>query len=232
MTEPKPAAALARPPEPKGQTDQDDRYYYASQWELIRWRFGRHKLAVISLCSWSSSTPWRFLPSFSRPTRVDTRFEGYQQGSPSIVHWIKPNGGGFGPYMFATKRKLDQETFKFSLYRRQSKIIPIQFFVKGEPYKFWNLYPHRMFICLGSPPLKKAAAVALRRRQDRRVICFSRTLYGARISLSIGLVGVFISFILGVLLGGISGYFGGVDRRCHPARDRLPPRDPRPAACG
>ncbi|MBE0696235.1 MAG: ABC transporter permease [Anaerolineaceae bacterium] len=207
QTEPTPAAAMGAAAKTKAIPDQDDRYYYASQWELIRWRFGRHKLAVISLVGLIIIYTLAMFAEFFAPYTVDTRFDGFQQSSPSIVHWIKPDGG-FGPYIFATKRELDKETFKFSFVEDKTKVIPIEFFVTGVRYKFWNLF-YTNFHFFGIPKADKKQPLFLFGADKIGRDVLSRTLYGARISLSIGLVGVAISFILGVLLGGISGYFGG-----------------------
>ena len=210
ITEPKPPAAdLEKAVLVDGKVNADERYYYASQWELIRWRFGRHKLAVISLFLLVIIYLMAVFAEFVSPYTVDTRFDGFQQGAPSKVHWIKPDGG-FGPYIFATTRVLDKETFKFDFVEDVNTVYPIKLFVKGVEYKFWGLYyADRHLFGIETPddvvqPLFLFGADKIGRD------IFSRTIYGARISLSIGLIGVAISFILGVLLGGISGYFGGV----------------------
>jgi peptide/nickel transport system permease protein len=207
---PKPAAASAtlEPVTAPGAVRRDERFYYASQWELIRWRFGRHKLAVISLFLLIIVYLMAAFAEFVSPYTVDTRFDGFQQSSPSKVHWIKP-GGGFGPYIFATKRELDKETFKFNFTEDTSKIYPIKLFAKGVPYKLWNLFPstRHLFGIEVAEGEKQPLFLFGADKIGRDIL--SRTIHGARISLSIGLVGVAISFILGVLLGGISGYFGG-----------------------
>jgi peptide/nickel transport system permease protein len=205
-TDPKPAVSLGTSAK-KSKSDVDDRYYYASQSELIRWRFSRHKLAVISLWGLVIIYILAIFAEFFAPYTVDTRFDGFQQSSPSAVHWIKP-GGGFGPYIYATKRQLDKETFKFSFTEDKSKIIPIDFFVKGVKYKFWELFYTDIHF-FGIPKADKKTPLFIFGADKLGRDILSRTIYGARISLSIGLVGVAISFILGVLLGGISGYFGG-----------------------
>jgi peptide/nickel transport system permease protein len=191
-----------------GKASAEERYYYASQWELIRWRFSRHKLAVISLILLGVLYLLAVFAEFISPYTVDTRFEAFSKGSPPTkIHWLKP-GGGFGPYIFATSRKLNPDTFQFTYTEDKSKVIPIRFFVHGEPYKMWGKIRtdiHLFGLGKNSPqPLFLFGSDRIGRDM------FSRTIYGARISLSIGLVGVFLSFVLGVILGGVSGYFGGI----------------------
>jgi peptide/nickel transport system permease protein len=121
------------------------------------------------------------------------------------LHWIKP-GGGVGPYVFSVTRELDPETFRFRFIEDTSQVYPVKFFVHGERYKFWGLFytDWHLFGIEAEQPLLLFGADKI----GRDVL--SRTLHGARISLSIGLVGVFLSFTLGVVLGGISGYLGGL----------------------
>lgn len=215
LSDPNPtAAATIEATKTAATRTKEEEFYYASQWELIRWRFGRHKLAVISLYLLIVIYILAIFAEFFSPYTVDTRFDGFQQASPSKVHWIKPNGGGFGPYIFGTKRELDQETFKFSFIEDTNIIYPIKFFIKGVDYKLWNLfYTNIHFFGIDQGEIKagvKAQPLFLFGADKIGRDVLSRTIYGARISLSIGLVGVAISFILGVLLGGISGYFGGL----------------------
>src|SRR3989304_1695709 len=188
-----------------GKVSADERYYYASQWELIRWRFGRHRLAFISLILLGIIYFLAMFAEFFSPYTVDTRFEGFQQSPPSKVHWIKPDGG-FGPHIYFINRELNQETFRFIFTEDTGQVFPIKFFMRGERYKFWGLFytDWHLFGVESKQPLFLFGADKI----GRDVL--SRTLYGARISLSIGLVGVFVSFILGVILGGVSGYFGGL----------------------
>jgi peptide/nickel transport system permease protein len=188
-----------------GKPAKDERYYYASQWQLIRWRFSRHKAAMISAILLVVLYTVAIFAEFFAPYVPDTRFEGFQSAAPTAVHWIKPNGGGFGPYVFDTVRVLDKKTFKYNYVADETKILPIKLFVHGDKYKLLGFIRTDLHLFgVGNGRILLFGSDRLARD------VFSRTLYGARISLSIGLVGVFISFILGVLLGGISGYFGGV----------------------
>jgi peptide/nickel transport system permease protein len=188
-----------------GKASSDERFYYASQWELIRWRFGRHKMAVFSLVVLIILYLLAIFAEFFSPYTVDTRFEGFQQASPSKLHWFKP-GGGFGPHIYGITRELNPETFRFIFKEDTSQVYPVKFLVHGPRYKFWGLFytDWHLFGVESDQPLLLFGADKI----GRDVL--SRTLHGARISLSIGLVGVFLSFTLGVILGGISGYLGGL----------------------
>jgi len=182
----------------------EERYYYASQRELIWWRFTRHKAAVFGAVVLIVLYLCALFADFLSPYSMDTRFEGYQAAPPTPIHWIRPDGG-FQPYIYGLQRKLDQKTFKWIYTEDTSKLYPLRFFVRGEEYKFLGLFKTNihLFGVEGAPIFVFGTD-----RLSRDL--FSRIWAGARISLSIGLVGVFISFTLGVILGGISGYFGGV----------------------
>ncbi len=98
--------------------------------------------------------------------------------------------------------------------------IDLQFFGKGEPYRFWGLFPTTTHFLVPTNPRERFFLLGAD-RLGRDML--SRLIYGTRISMSIGLVGVALSLILGVVLGGISGYYGGwIDYR-HPARRRVHP---------
>ncbi len=185
----------------------DDRFYYASQWELIRWRFMKHKLAFISLILLIIIYLLAVFAEFVTPYTLETRFDAFAQSSPTNIYWIKPDGGGVGPYVHGVKKVLDKETFKYSFVEDTDSVYPIKLFVHGESYRMWDLWEMDIHLFgLEDPAIPLFLYGADRLGRD----IYTRTIYGARISLSIGLVGVFLSFVLGVLLGGISGYFGGV----------------------
>ncbi len=124
---------------------------------------------------------------------------------PSRIHFFDEEGFHFRPFIYGSKAKRDPVTFRKIFVVDKTKRYPIYFFVQGETYKFWNLFKtnRHLFGTRGEPIFLCGT--------DKLGRClFSRILYGSRISLSIGLVGVFLSFMLGIILGGISGYFGGV----------------------
>ncbi len=113
-----------------------------------------------------------------------------------------------GPFIYGTKRARDPETLRPIFVEDTSVIYPIGIFVSGTPYKMWGIWESDIHLFgISAPPEVQQIFLMGADRLGRDM--FSRIVYGSRISLSIGLVGVFLSLILGIVLGGISGYFGG-----------------------
>jgi peptide/nickel transport system permease protein len=187
--------------------DKTERYYYAKQWQLIWWRFRRHRLAMLSLVLLVILYLIAIMPGFAAPYSPLQRFENRQQSPPTKVHIFDEDGGLHMPFIYPVSRVLDQATFKYAYTDDTTQRFPIRLFVRGEPYKFWGLWEtdrHLFGVGPDGPPMLLFGADEL----GRDVL--SRTFYGSRISLSIGFVGVLLSFFIGVTLGGISGYFGGI----------------------
>ena len=201
-TTPSPGAAPT-PVAGKGKVAPEDRYYYASQRELIWWRFTRHKVALGATVLLILLYMGALFADFVSPYSKDTRFEGMQSTPPTTLHLIKPDGG-IQLYIYGMTKKLDQKTFKYTYTEDPSQIYPVQFFFRGEPYVMLGFIKTDLHLFgVDGAPIFIFGSDRLSRD------LFSRTWAGARISLSIGLVAVFLTFILGVTLGGISGYFGG-----------------------
>jgi len=185
--------------------EERERYYQAGQWQLVWWKFRKHLLATIGLGVLILLYLVALLAEFVAPYGAATRFEGYGDAPPTSVH-IMANGELTGPFVYGTTRKLDMKTFKTNYVRDTSKRIPIRLFSRGEPYQLLGILSTdiHLFTTTGNTPVLLFGADRLGRD------ILSRTIYGSRISLSIGFVGVAISFVLGLVIGGISGYFGGL----------------------
>jgi peptide/nickel transport system permease protein len=184
--------------------EKEERYYYASQRELIWWRFNRHKAAVVSSVLLIMLYLGAIFAGFVSPYTPDTRVANYQSAPPTKVYFIKPEGG-IQPHIYGLEREMNPDTFRWTFTEDRSQVYPIRFFARGEPYKILGLIRTdiHLFGVEGAPIFLFGTD-----RLSRDL--FTRIWAGASISLSIGLVGVALSFVLGIVLGGISGYFGGV----------------------
>ena len=183
--------------------------YVAPQWKLMYWKFRRHRMAVISvfvlLFFYLVAAFCEFVAPYD-PEAFSTRFS---LAPPTRVHFFDEAGNFHGPFVYGSTRGRDPETLRPTFVEDKSLIYPIGLFVSGAPYKMWGSFDADLHLFgIGAPLDQQGVFLFGADRLGRDV--FSRIVYGARISLSIGLVGVFLSLILGIVLGGISGYYGGV----------------------
>lgn len=185
---------------------KDERYYMASQWRLMWWRFRRHRVAVASLAVVGMLYATALCAPFLAPYLVDQRKAQFTQAPPQRLHF-RDAAGGFTlrPFVYGMTRKIDSTTLRRTYEEDRTKQYPLQFFVQGEPHKLFGFIPSRahLFGVAGE------GTIFLLGTDDLGRDLFSRMLYGSQLSLSIGLVGVTLSLLLGITLGGISGYYGG-----------------------
>lgn len=184
----------------------------ASQWTLIWHKFSRHRLAMVALVVvvliYLVAAFAEFLAPYD-PGKFDPR---YTFAPPQHIHLFLTDEEGtrFAPHVLGFKSQVDPKSFRRLFQPDPEKVIPIGFFVEGQPYKFWGIWDaNRHFL----GPVDKADPFFLIGGDRLGRDLLSRTIHGTRISMSIGLVGVTLSLIIGLILGGISGYRGGlIDR--------------------
>ncbi len=185
-------------------TPEQERYYRASQWRIMWWKFKRHKLAVASgfflLLLYVSIVFSEFLA----PYELQSRNRKYIFAPPQSVHLFH-EGRFVGPFVYGYSFTRDPVTLKPIYTDDPDKVQRIRFFCRGDRYQFWNLFRARTHLFC---PAKKGTLFLFGTDRLGRDI-LSRIIYGARISLTIGLIGVSISFVLGVVIGGAAGYYGG-----------------------
>jgi peptide/nickel transport system permease protein len=204
---------LTQAPSPRNVTpglspQSGDRIFVASQWQLMWWRFRKHRLAVISGVVVIVLYLIALVAEFVAPYNPDLQDVRYPYRPPTRIHFVDAAGSfHLRPFVYGTDRERDPETLSLVFAEDTSRVYPIYFFAVTKPYKLWNLVPlHRKLFGLQTEDENVFLFGADRQGRD----VFSRVVYGARISLSVGLLGVTISFMLGILLGGISGYYGGI----------------------
>ena len=190
------------------QKTEDERLFQASQWQLIWWKFRKHKLAMIGGIVVVFLYTLVVFCEFISPYKTTTRFNKYLYAGPQRLRFVHPEQGfRLRPFVYGMHREIDEETYRRYFVEDLDQTFDVSFFVRGEPYKFWGLWEGDLHL-MGTEDPEAPFFLMGTDRLGRDV--FTRAVYGARISLSIGLVGIAITFVLGLLLGGLSGYLGGL----------------------
>ncbi|HEX9440518.1 MAG TPA: ABC transporter permease [Roseiflexaceae bacterium] len=186
-----------------------EQVYVAPQWKLMYWKFRRHRMAVASVFVLAIFYLVAATCEVVAPYDPETFSTRFTSAPPTRVHLFDTNGTFRGPFIYGSKRDRDPVTLRPLFVEDPAVIYPIGFFVSGAPYRLWGTFDSTIHLFgIGAKPDQQLVFLLGADRLGRDL--FSRIVYGSRISLSIGLVGVFLSLILGIVLGGISGYFGGI----------------------
>jgi peptide/nickel transport system permease protein len=185
---------------------KEERYYLASQWRLMWWRFLRHRVAVVSLVVVGALYLTALFAPFLAPYLVDQRKAQFTQAPPQRLHFRDETGQwSLRPFVYGMTRRIDPVTLRRTYTEDRTKKYPVQFFAQGEPYKLFGFLPSKTHLF----GVGAEGTLFLLGTDDLGRDLFSRVLYGSQLSLSIGLVGVVMSLLIGITLGGISGFYGG-----------------------
>ncbi|MBL8894499.1 MAG: ABC transporter permease [Rhizobiales bacterium] len=185
-------------------TPAQERVYLASQWRLSWWKFKRHKIALFSLFFLTALYAAILICEFLAPYNLHTRNMDYIYAPPQPVHLFH-DGKFVGPFVYGLKMSLNMDTLKREYSVNHDDVQPLRFICRGDTYKFWGLWKGDLH--LFCPAVDGEAFLLGTDRRGRDML--SRIIYGARISLTIGLLGVTVSFILGIVIGGFAGFHGG-----------------------
>ena len=206
--------ASSRPPEdrhanPATEVHSETRVVVANQWQLIWWKFRKHRLAMIAGMITIFLYGVALFAEFFAPYSAGAYSAAHIFIPPQRLKFIQQTDAGFRfyPHVNGFKVQVDSESFKRTYVLDESIAYPVGLFVRGEPYQLWGLFTLDRHL-IGAAQYGDPVYLLGTDRLGRDVL--SRTIFGTRVSMSVGLVGVGLSLLLGVILGGISGYYGGI----------------------
>ncbi len=194
-------------------TTKDEAFYRAGQWQLVWWKFRRHRLAQMAMVVLAI---FYFIAIFAEvvsPFDPLRRMKEFLAMKPTNVYLFDYTGKFHGPFVYGVVRDRDPVTLRPTYKEDPSKMYPVKLFVKGDPYKMWGLISwdrHLFGVERQGEDGKEVIPFFLLGTDTLGRDMLSRIFFGGRISLTVGLIGVFLAFIMGLVLGGVSGFFGGV----------------------
>ena len=185
-------------------TPEQEKFYMASQWKMMWWRLRKHRLAV-----WSGAILFVLYASILvseciAPYGLQTRNADFIFAPPQKVQFFH-EGEFIGPFVYSLDYRLNMEILRREYANNQDVVQPLRFFCRGDVYEFWTLFETDFHLVCAA---KSGTFFFLGTDRLGRDI-WSRMIYGTRISLTVGLIGIILSFILGISIGGAAGYFGG-----------------------
>ncbi len=189
-------------------TVAEEKVAAATQLQLTWWRFRKHKLAVASGIIVLLFYVGALFADFLAVTDPHTTEAGRSYIPPQAIHWFDEDGS-FKPHVYALKGRRDMRTFKLIYAPDPADKRYLKLFAEGYSYSLFGIIETNRHI-LGLDRGKPEDALFLVGTDQLGRDLWSRLMLATRTSLTIGLIGVSLSLFLGVLLGGISGLYGGV----------------------
>ena len=186
-------------------TPEQERYYQASQWTIMWWKFRRHRVAVWSgviLILFYLCVPFAEVIA---PYTPNQRSNDHLYAPPQTLRLFH-EGSFVGPFVYGLKADIDLETVRWVYTEDRQDVQPLRFLCFGPEYKFWGLFDASFHLVC--PAADGTLYLLGTDRLGRDVL--SGLIYGARLSLTVGLIGVTISIVLGLFFGGLAGFFGGI----------------------
>jgi peptide/nickel transport system permease protein len=187
---------------------REQRIFVASQWQLMWWRFRKHKVAVASALVVAGFYLIVLGADFLAYADPDVSEAQRSLMPPQRLFFF--DGWRFSPHVHGVRGARDPLTFKRVYKTDPSQKIPVRLFAPGFDYHFLGLIPTNRHLIGVDAPHEATRTLFLLGTDVQGRDLWSRLMYGTRISLTIGLFGVAVSLVLGVVLGGLSGFYGGI----------------------
>ncbi|MEN4041277.1 MAG: ABC transporter permease [Anaerolineaceae bacterium] len=180
--------------------------YYALVW----WKFKKNRLAIVgAVILLITYTAMVLLPEFVAPYLLETRSQ-FTEARPQTIRFVDSTGRfHLRPFVYGLERHIDQERRIRVFKEDPERIYPIYFFVRAEPYRLFGLIPWDVHL-FGIQSDDPNASIFIMGTDSNGRDYFTRIIYGGRLSLLLGLIGVFLTLVFGSVLGAISGYYGGM----------------------
>jgi len=181
----------------------------ANQWRLVWYKFSRNKLALVSGFVILFFCLVGLFAEFLAPSVPDASRPQFTNAPPQQLGFFvtEPDGSTrFQLHVTGYTMEVDPASLRRTYVADPEQVVPVGLFVQGAPYRMWGLFNADRHL-LG--PLAAGDTMYLLGTDRLGRDLMSRLVYGTRISMSIGLVGVCISLLLGVVLGAVSGFYGG-----------------------
>ena len=193
-------------PDAEPQELEQDKITVLTVRQLMWLRFTKNKPAVVGGVFLVIMYLMMIFSGFISPYGVRTTHEKYPGAAPNKVRFIDKEGNfHWQPFVYGYVRKVDPKTFK-PAYSEDDKMYPIKLFTKGVEYDIMGIFKSDIHLFGVDEPGK----VFLLGTDIVGRDLFTRVLYGSRVSLTVGLVGVFLSLVIGTVLGVMAGFYGGL----------------------
>ncbi len=181
---------------------EDEKRFALSQWQLMWRKFKHSRTAIVGGVFVLLFYTAMVFANFLAPYGGDQRFIDYLYAPPQKLHLDRQTG----LYIYALQTTFDKETLRAIYVQDTKHKVPVQFFVRDSSYKLFGLIETNLHL-FGAADKNIGVYLLGSDRQGRDML--SRILIGSQMSLTIGLVGVFLSLIIGSVLGVSSGYYAG-----------------------
>lgn len=180
-----------------------------SYWSLVWWKFKKNRAAVVGgVVLLTIYFCFVAIPEFLSPYDKET-VSNFTEARPQTIRFVDQNGTfHLRPFVYGLERQIDTRLRIRTYVEDPSRVYPIHFFVRGDPYKLFGIFPTNIHL-FGVIDESPEATIFIMGTDSLGRDYFSRILYGGRLSLLVGLIGQILTLLLGSILGALSGYYGG-----------------------